>query len=91
MPLEEQGFFFWGLFPPVLQLLIMSRTKRIYNKPNKIFGIWVRGGIGWQCYWHPYKELDVGKNKCFRSREERVLKWRRQEYHRQMLFEIKNL
>lgn len=33
----------------------MSRTRRIYNKPNRIFGVWVPM-IGWVCHWHPYNQ-----------------------------------
>jgi hypothetical protein len=67
----------------------MSRTKRVYNKPNNIFGIWSLSA-GWQSYWHPYRELGVGRRKCWLSREERIKKWRRQQAERELRRDLEN-
>ncbi len=34
----------------------MSRTKRVYNSPNKLFHVYERV-VGWVEYWHPWKEI----------------------------------
>ena len=66
----------------------MSRTKRIYNFPNRIFSMWDRD-VGWVPFWHPYKE--IWKSKNLFEREWKVHKWKRQQLKREMNVEIKNL
>lgn len=68
----------------------MSHTRRKYNKPNRVFGEWVIGGIGWVCFWHPYKQFKGFGHSSWYGKEEHS-KLRRRQHELELRLELRHL